>query len=69
MATTAAFLGLRPVAKALGMGMLEIPTSGMGSPALSARFSTIPYNLGASSRVTMRTLLARSAMLFEQKYE
>ena len=41
VATTAAFLGLRPVAKALGMGMLEIPTSGMGSPALLARFSTI----------------------------
>lgn len=33
VATTAAFWGFLPVAKALGMGTSEIPTSGMGSPA------------------------------------
>ena len=41
VATTAAFLGFLPVAKALGIGISDTPTSGMGSPAFIARFSTI----------------------------
>ena len=41
VATTAAFLGFLPVANALGIGMSDTPTSGMGSPACIARFSTM----------------------------
>mgnify|MGYP000883775781 CR=1 FL=1 len=69
VATTAASLGLRPVAKALGKASSVTPTSGMGHPAFSATEATIFQRRGSSAWVTSLTRFARSADDFEKKYE
>lgn len=65
--TTAALSGFLPVAKALGISVLQMPTSGMGRPALSATFLTMLYRRGSSASVTMRTRYARRELYFENQ--
>ena len=56
---TAAFSGLRPVAKAFGCGVRMRYTEGIGSPALPASRATIRYSSGALARVTGSVLCIR----------
>jgi len=62
---TAAFSGLRPVANALGCGLGETYSRGMGMPARSARPRTIWYSSGNSASVTGTAPAARMAILSE----
>ena len=43
---TTAFLGLRPVAKALGMSVVAMATCGLGMSASAQRRSTTPWSCG-----------------------
>ena len=64
---TAAFWGLRPVAKALGCGLGETYRRGMGMPARSARPLTIWCSSGNWAAVTGSALAALMAILSEKK--
>ena len=49
---TAAFCGLRPVAKALGASVGEMYSFGIGCPALVDSSLTMRYMTGASASLT-----------------
>ena len=67
VATTAASLGLRPVANALGTGDSTIPTSGMGTFARFATFLTVEYRRGSSYSLMMRARFAFNAIFLQLK--
>ena len=58
---TTEWLGERPVAKALGSGVSAIATRGFGMSAIAQSRSIMPCSSGASSGVTSRAPMARSA--------
>ena len=62
---TTARSGERPVAKALGRDMSEMPTRGLGMSARAHSRSIMPCSSGASSGVTSRARIARMATLSE----
>ena len=66
---TAAFCGLRPVAKAFGCGVGLTYSRGIGWLADADSSRTIAYSWGASCSVTGRAPIERSAILSEKKYE
>jgi hypothetical protein len=53
---TVAFLGFRPVAKALGVCEGTMATLGMGRPAMDEMDLTMRWRRGASASVTIRAL-------------
>ena len=63
VAATAAFSGLRPVAKALGASSSIRYTLGMGMPALAASSRTMATNCGAVLSSTSRALYIFSTIL------
>ncbi|GBE24325.1 hypothetical protein BMS3Bbin02_00596 [bacterium BMS3Bbin02] len=65
---TAAFFGLRPVAKAFGWGESITKIRGMGMLLASARFPTMEYTSGSCSWVTGWALDDFKAILSEKKY-
>src|SRR5574344_1768768 len=66
---TAAWEGLRPVAKAFGTSERMMHTFGIGSSALAARRCTRRYSSGACSEETSWAPYARSTMLSLNQYE
>ena len=64
---TAAWDGLRPVAKAFGVGEGMTKSLGMGIPARRVSRSTISCSWGSSSRVTGFARWAMSAMRSENQ--
>src|SRR5579875_525743 len=68
VAQTTAALGLRPVAKALGMSTSAIATRGLGMSASAHSRSMIPCSSGASAGVTSRPCIDHSAMRSENQY-
>ena len=62
---TAAFSGLRPVAKAFGWSCRMMKTLGIGMPARCASRPTISWSSGALARVTGSAWCMRSASLSE----
>ena len=62
---TADRLGERPVAKAFGRSVSAIATRGLGMSASAQSRSIIPCSSGASSGLTSRAPMARSAALSE----
>ena len=65
---TTARSGERPVAKALGRSMSEMPTRGLGMSARAQSRSIMPCSSGASSGVTSRARIARMAILSEDHH-
>ena len=68
VAHTTAALGLRPVAKALGMSVSAMATRGLGMSARAQSRSTAPCSSGASSGVTIRPCMPHRAILSENQY-
>jgi hypothetical protein len=68
VAHTTAALGLRPVAKALGMSVSAMATRGLGMSASAQRRSITPCSSGASSGVTSLACMANMAILSLKKY-
>ena len=62
---TAAFSGLRPVAKALGAWVGEMYSRGIGLPAAVDSSRTMRYITGASASLTGCACMARIASLSE----
>ena len=62
---TAAFFGLRPVAKALGAAVGEMYRRGIGCRAAVESSRTIRYIAGCSISLTGRAFIARIAILSE----
>ena len=65
VAHTTAFLGFRPVAKALGLLVGIIPTLGMGRPFMDAMLRTMRYRRGDSASLTSFTRYDQSTILLE----
>ncbi len=65
MHATAAFFGLRPVAKAFGAIVGETYSAGIGCPACWESSRTMRYIAGCSASVTGRAFIARIASLPE----
>jgi hypothetical protein len=65
--TTAAWLGLRPVANAFGCGLGDTYSRGMGIPARAASRRTIRCSSGNSASLTGTAPDARMAILSEKK--
>ena len=65
---TTAALGLRPVAKALGMSVVAMATRGFGMSASAHRRSTTPWSWGACSGVTSLACMAYMAILALNQY-
>ena len=65
---TTAFLGFRPVAKALGTSVSATAILGLGISACATSRSTIACSLGSSSEVTTFAPMDRSTSLSEKKY-
>ena len=61
-------LGLRPVAKALGMSVCAIATRGLGMSASAHSRSTTPCSSGACSGVTSLACMAYMAILALNQY-
>ena len=61
-------LGLRPVAKALGMSASAMATRGFGMSARAHRRSTTPCSSGSCSGVTMWPCMPHRAILSENQY-
>ena len=61
-------LGLRPVAKALGMSVVAMATFGLGMSASAHRRSTTPWSWGACSGVTSLACMAYMAILALNQY-
>ncbi len=68
MTQTTAALGLRPVAKALGMSVVAMATRGLGMSASAHRRSTTPCSSGACSGVTSLACMAYMAILALNQY-
>ena len=62
---TAAFLGLRPVAKAFGASVGEMYNAGIGWFASRESSRTMRYIAGCSTSVTGRACMARIARFAE----
>ena len=65
---TTAALGLRPVAKALGMSVVAMATRGLGMSASAHSRSTTPCSSGACSGVTSLACMAYMAILALNQY-
>ena len=65
---TTADLGLRPVAKALGMSVVAMATLGLGMSASAQSRSTTPCSSGACSGVTSLACMAYMAILALNQY-
>ena len=65
---TTAALGLRPVAKALGMSVVAMATLGLGMSARAHSRSTTPCSSGACSGVTSLACMAYMAILALNQY-
>ena len=61
-------LGLRPVAKALGMSVVAMATLGLGMSASAHSRSTTPWSSGACSGVTSLACMAYMAILALNQY-
>ena len=61
-------LGLRPVAKALGMSVVAMATLGLGMSARAHSRSTTPCSSGACSGVTSLACMAYMAILALNQY-
>ena len=61
-------LGLRPVAKALGMSVVAMATLGLGMSASAQSRSTTPCSSGACSGVTSLACMAYMAILALNQY-
>ncbi len=68
VAHTTAFLGLRPVAKALGTSVSATPTFGLGMPANAHSRSTMACSCGSCSGVTSLACIENIAILPENQY-
>ena len=68
MTQTTAALGLRPVAKALGMSVCAMATLGLGMSASAHNRSTTPWSSGACSGVTSLACMAYMAILALNQY-
>ena len=68
VAQTTAFLGLRPVAKALGMSVWAMATRGLGMSASAQRRSITPCSSGACSGVTSLACMEYMAILSLNQY-
>ena len=68
MAQTTAVLGLRPVAKALGMSVVAMATRGLGMSASAHSRSMTPCSSGACSGVTSLACMANMAILSLKQY-
>jgi hypothetical protein len=68
VAQTTAALGLRPVAKALGMSTSAMATRGLGMSARAHKRSMIPCSSGSCSGVTMCPCIDHRAILSENQY-